>query len=39
VIVISIDLIDRSIADSAGMIMAGQGAIEVMDKEFENTKS
>jgi hypothetical protein len=39
VIVVSIDLIDRSIADNAGMIMAGQGAIEVMDKEFENTKS
>lgn len=39
VIVVNIDIIDKPIADNAEMIMSKQGAIEIIDKEFDNAKS
>lgn len=39
VIVVNMDSIDSSVAENAKMIMAGQGAIEIIDKEFENARS
>jgi hypothetical protein len=39
VIVVDIDIPDKSISEIAGNIMEEQGAIEVIDKEFENVKS
>ena len=39
VIVVNTDIIDKPIADNAEMIMSEQGAIEIIDKEFDNAKS
>lgn len=39
VIVVNTDIIDKPIADNAEMIMSKQGAIEIIDKEFDNAKS
>lgn len=39
VIVVEIDIPDKSISENAGNIMEEQGAIEVIDKKFENVKS
>lgn len=39
VIVVNTDTIDKPIADNAEMIMSKQGAIEIIDKEFDNAKS
>ena len=38
VIVVDTDILDKSLADKAGMVMKEEGAIEVLDKEFENIK-
>lgn len=39
VIVVDIDFSDKSLAENATSIMEKQGAVEVIDKEFENVKS
>lgn len=39
VIVVDIDIQDKSLADKAGMVMKEEGATEVLDKELENIKS
>jgi len=39
VIVVDIGIPDKSISENAGNIMEEQGALEVIDKEFENVKS
>jgi hypothetical protein len=39
VIVVDTDILDKSLADKAGMLMKEEGATEVLDKELENIKS
>jgi hypothetical protein len=39
VIVVDIDFSDKSLAENATSIMEKKGAVEVIDKEFENVKS
>lgn len=39
VIVVDADILDKSLADKAGMVMKEEGATEVLDKELENIKS
>jgi hypothetical protein len=39
VIVVDTDILDKSLADKAGIVMKEEGATEVLDKELENIKS